>query len=47
LPILHIGDPMPNPNGMLDDVPALGQPFTAEQLLETVRKLVAQQWAQR
>lgn len=47
LPILHIGDPMPNPDGLLDDVPALRPPFTPEQLLETVRQLVAQQWAQR
>ncbi|MDF3053288.1 MAG: two-component system sensor histidine kinase/response regulator [Geminicoccaceae bacterium] len=43
LPILHIGDPMPNPDGLLDDVPALRQPFTAEQLLGKVRDLVAQQ----
>lgn len=47
LPILHIGDPMPNPDGLLDDVPALPQPFTREQLLDAVRNLVAQQWAQR
>ena len=47
LPILHIGDPMPNPDGLLDDVPALPQPLTREQLLDAVRKLVAQQWAQR
>ena len=43
LPILHIGDPMPNPDGLLDDVPALRQPFTADQLLEKVRDLVAHQ----
>jgi two-component system response regulator QseB len=42
LPILHIGDPMPNPDGLLDDVPALQQPFTADQLLEKVRDLIAQ-----
>jgi DNA-binding response OmpR family regulator len=47
LPILHIGDPMPNPDGLLDDVPALRQPFTQEELLEAVRKLVAEQWARR
>ena len=47
LPILHIGDPMPNPDGLLDDVPALREPFTAEQLMEEVRKLVYQQWAPR
>ena len=33
LPILHIGDPMPNPDGLLDDVPALRQPFTGNELL--------------
>ena len=43
LPILHIGDPMPNPDGLLDDVPALRQPLTADQLLEKVRDLVAHQ----
>ena len=43
LPILHIGEPMPNPDGLLDDVPALRQPFTADQLLGKVRDLVAHQ----
>ena len=47
LPILHIGGPMPNPDGLLDDVPALPEPFTANQLLEKVRELVTQQWAFR
>ena len=47
LPILHIGEPMPNPDGLLDDVPALREPFTAHQLLEKVHELVAQQWALR
>jgi DNA-binding response OmpR family regulator len=47
LPILHIGGPMPNPDGLLDDVPALPEPFTANQLLEKVRELVTQQWASR
>jgi DNA-binding response OmpR family regulator len=47
LPILHIGEPMPNPDGLLDEVTALRPPFTAAQLLDTVRKIVAQQWAQR
>jgi DNA-binding response OmpR family regulator len=46
LPILHIGEPMPNPDGLLDDVPALRQPFTADQLLAKVRDLVAHQWDQ-
>jgi len=44
LPILHIGEPMPNPDGLLDDVPALPEPFTADQLLGKVRDLVAHQW---
>ena len=44
LPILHIGEPMPNPDGLLDDVPSLQQPFTADQLLGKVRDLVAHQW---
>ena len=47
LPILHIGEPMPNPDGLLDDVPALREPFTATQLLEKVRELVARQGAPR
>jgi DNA-binding response OmpR family regulator len=47
LPILHIGEPMPNPDGLLDDVPALREPFTANQLLEKVRELVTQLWASR
>jgi hypothetical protein len=41
LPILHIGEPIPNPDGLLEDVPALGEPFTAGQLLGKVRDLVA------
>jgi DNA-binding response OmpR family regulator len=44
LPILHIGEPMPNPDGLLDDVPALRQPFTGNELLGKVRDLVAHQW---
>jgi DNA-binding NtrC family response regulator len=47
LPILHIGEPMPNPDGFLDDVPALPEPFTADQLLKKVRELTAQQSAPR
>jgi DNA-binding response OmpR family regulator len=41
LPILHIGEPMPNPDGLLDEVPALPEPFTADQLLGKVKELVA------
>jgi len=43
LPIRNVSDPMPNPDGLLDDVPALRQPFTADQLLEKVRDLAAHQ----
>jgi hypothetical protein len=38
---------MPNPDGLLDDVPALRPPFTREQLLDAVRHLVAKRWASR
>jgi hypothetical protein len=38
---------MPNPDGLLDDVPALREPFTANQLLDKVRELVTQPWAPR
>ncbi len=41
LPILHLGDPLPNPDGLLDDVPHLGEPRTAEELLAAVEQLLA------
>jgi DNA-binding response OmpR family regulator len=41
LPILHVGDPLPNPEGLLDDVPNLPEPFTAETLLAAVQQLLA------
>jgi DNA-binding NtrC family response regulator len=41
LPILHIGEPLPNPDGLLDDVPTLPEPFTAEALMAAVRDLLA------
>ena len=41
LPILHIGERLPNPDGLLDDVPNLPEPFTAETLLAVVRQLLA------
>jgi hypothetical protein len=47
LPILHIGESMPNPDGLFDDVQTLQEPITADQLLQKVRELVAQQWAPR
>ncbi len=37
LAILHVGDPLPNPDGLLNDVPTLQEPFTAEELLRAVR----------
>jgi DNA-binding response OmpR family regulator len=41
LPILHIGEPLSNPEGLLDDVPTLPEPITAEALLAAVRDLLA------
>jgi DNA-binding response OmpR family regulator len=43
LPVLHIGEPLPNFDGLLDDVPSLREPFTAKQLLATVRGLLTSQ----
>jgi hypothetical protein len=40
-PILHVGEPLPNPGRLLDDVPSLPAPFTAETLLAAVRQLLA------
>jgi CheY-like chemotaxis protein len=45
MPILHIGPPMPNPDGLLSDVPSLPESFTADQLLEQVTRLVRSQHA--
>ena len=45
LPILHVGDPLPNPDGLLSDVPNLQEPFTAEELLAAVRSLLARREA--
>lgn len=41
LPILHLGEPLPNPDGLLDDVPNVPEPFTAETLLAAVQQLLA------
>jgi len=41
LPILHVGEPLPNTDGLLDNVPNLREPFTAETLLAAVRDLLA------
>ena len=43
LPILHIGQPLPDPDGLLTDVPSLAEPFTEGQLLAEVRALLAKQ----
>jgi len=40
LPILHVGDPVPDVEGLLLDVPTLREPFTPEQLLTAVAVLV-------
>jgi len=45
LPILHVGDPLPNPDGLLSDVPTLQEPFTADELLAAVRSLLARREA--
>lgn len=45
LPILHIGEPLPNPDGLLNDVPCLREPFTADQLLASIRSLIGRQHA--
>jgi CheY-like chemotaxis protein len=41
LPILHLGDPLADPDGRLNDVPSLREPFTPEQLIEAAGKLAA------
>jgi DNA-binding response OmpR family regulator len=43
LPVLHIGEPLPNFDGLLDDVPSLREPFTPDQLLAKVRALLSRQ----
>ncbi|HEY7480622.1 MAG TPA: hypothetical protein VH680_08950 [Gemmatimonadales bacterium] len=40
LPILHVGDPLPDPEGLLKDVPSLLEPFTASELLAVVTPLL-------
>ena len=46
LPILHVGDPLPNSDGLLDDVPSLAEPFTKEELLRVVTALLGRQRTQ-
>ena len=43
IPILHIGEPLPDPDGLLADVPSLAEPFTEAQLLAQVRGLLVKQ----
>jgi DNA-binding response OmpR family regulator len=43
LPILHVGEPLPNPDGRLNDVHTIQEPFTADQLLASVRSVIARQ----
>jgi DNA-binding response OmpR family regulator len=40
LPILHLGEPLPEPDSPLLGVPTLREPFTPEQLLEAVEAVV-------
>jgi DNA-binding response OmpR family regulator len=42
LAILHIGDPLPV-DGPLANVPSLQEPFTSEELLAAINKLLAKQ----
>ena len=41
LPILHVGEPLQDEDGLLRDVPNLREPFTAAQLLDQAAALVA------
>ena len=45
LPILHIGEPLPDPDGLLAGLPSLAEPFTEAQLLAQVRGLLTKQRA--
>lgn len=40
LPILHLGDPLPDPEGLLEGVPSLREPFTSGELLAAVTPLL-------
>ena len=42
LAILHIGDPLPAAGGPLADVPTLRAPFTSEELLEAIARVLAE-----
>ncbi len=43
LSILHIGEPLSNPDGLLSDVPSLPEPFTEGQLLAQANRLITRQ----
>jgi DNA-binding response OmpR family regulator len=40
LPILHVGNPLPDPEGLLKDVPSLQEPFSSGELLAAVTPLL-------
>ena len=46
LPILHVGEPLPDPDGLLRNVPSLREPFTPAQLLAATEVVVSKQRAQ-
>jgi CheY-like chemotaxis protein len=41
LAILHVGDPLPDAEGPLADVPTLREPFTSEEVLGAINRLLA------
>jgi DNA-binding response OmpR family regulator len=41
LPILHVGVRLANPDGLLDDVPHLDEPFTGDELMAVVNSLLS------
>jgi DNA-binding response OmpR family regulator len=47
LPILHLGERLPNPDGLLDDVLNLPDPITAETLVNAVQDLLARRKTQK
>lgn len=42
LAILHVGDPLPSPDAPLANVPTLREPFTAQELLAAISKVLAE-----
>ena len=41
LAVLHVGDPIPGAEGPLAGVPTLREPFTSEELLGAIKRLLA------